>query len=55
MLVDRLLVDKLLHQSVVVQKFRLEVSILIGFHEASIAFLFTIKKFLREPHIVLHS
>ena len=54
LIVNGLLVDKLLHQTLVVQEFCLNLSVPIRFHYPGIALTFTIQEVLRHAHIILH-
>jgi hypothetical protein len=46
-LIDRLLVDELLHNAMVVQKFGLEITVPVGFYHPSIGLFFSVHEVLR--------
>ena len=54
LVIDRLLVDELLHQAVVVLEPPLELAVSVGFHQPSTTLPFPVHEVLREAHVIVH-
>ena len=54
LVIDWLLVDKLLHQAVVVLEPPLELAVSVGFDQPSTTLPFPVHEILRETHVVVH-
>jgi hypothetical protein len=54
LVIDRLLVDELLHQAVVFLEPRLEVAVSVRFHQPSTTLPLPVHEILREAHVVMH-
>jgi hypothetical protein len=54
LVIDRLLIDELLHQAVILLESRLEVAVSVRFHLPSTALPLPVHEILREAHVVVH-
>jgi len=54
LIINRLLVDELLHDPMIVEEARLELSVSVGFHQPCVALSLSVNEILRELRVVLH-